>query len=251
MKNPHGVEATRYMKRKESDYAISCYSEYGPVFGNGSDEDIYIGRKCNEENNCFIYNNDSFGYECNNEYKISLYVNTAGVDEENRFSVLDYEVFGIDCENRDNINKLCKHPDIMIEYIETKNISEESLKKVYDEQELLTDLDAILCNDSSIRLKISRLCLKNPSKFLPNTQLVNEQYDSKLRKWVGNYQWKMIYRASEYGYSGESFHQYCDNVIGPTLVVIKSSIGWIFGGYTTQSWKVVHPDENGCIFIVI
>ena len=89
------------------------------------------------------------------------------------------------------------------------------------------------------------------SPFLKESIINEGQYDDKLREWCGDYKWKLIYRASEYGYSGESFHQYCDNVIGPTLVVIKSSIGWIFGGYTTQSWKVVHPDENGCIFIVI
>ena len=67
---------------------------------------------------------------------------------------------------------------------------------------------------------------------------MNQQYDSYLREWLGNdYKWKLIYRASEHGYTGESFHEYCDNVKGPTLVVIKSSGGWIFGGYTIQSWS--------------
>ena len=239
MKNPHGVEATRYMKRKESDYAISCYSEYGPVFGNESDADICIGRKCNKENNCFIYKNDSFGYECNNEYKISLYVNTAGPDVTNCFSVLDYEVFGIDYENRKNINKLYKYPDIIWEYIETKDISEDLLKQVNDDTELLSDLDAIHCDDSKIRDKISQYYFKNPSELLSNTQLVDKKYDSYLRKWAGNYQWRLLYRASEHEYSGKSFHKCCDDK-GPTLIVIKSSEGWIFGGYATQSWECVN-----------
>ena len=38
---------------------------------------------------------------------------------------------------------------------------------------------------------------------------------------------------SEHGYSAKSFHEYCDNK-GPTLMVVKSSGGWIFGGYTTN-----------------
>ena len=88
-----------------------------------------------------------------------------------------------------------------------------------------------------IRFKIFHFNFKNPSELLPNTQLVNQQYDSKLREWLGNdYKWKLIYRSSEHGYTGESFHEYCDNK-GPTLIVLKSSGGWIFGGYTTKSWS--------------
>ncbi len=163
-------------------------------------------------------------------------MNTAGPDQTNYFSVLDYEVFGIDYENRENINKLCKHPDIIWEYIETKDISEETLKQIDDDSELLSDLDAIHCEDSDIRLKISQYYFKNPSEFLPETSLIDKKYDKHFRKWLGNStDWKLIYRASEHGYTAYSFHQYCDNK-GPTLIVIKSSGGWIFGCYTRKSW---------------
>ncbi len=233
MKNPHGVEPTRYMKRKESKETIECVSNYGPRFS----DDICISDNCNEESSCWIDNDGKGGYECHPEYKSSLFVNTAGPDEENYFSVLDYEVFGIDYENRDNISKLCKHPDLIWEYIETKDISEESLKQVDDDAELLTDLDAIHCYDRAIRVKISRCCFKNPSELLPDTWIVTKQYDSYLKEWAGDYQWKLIYRASEHEYSSLHFHRSCNSVKGPTLIVIKSSGGWIFGGYTTQSWS--------------
>ena len=236
MKNPHGVEPTRFMKRKESSSAIKCIPEYGPIFGNDYDSDIRIGDKCNTENSCRINNDGIRGYEYDHKYKMSLFVNTAGTNEENKFSVLDYEVFSIDYENRDNINKLCKYPDIIWEYIETKDISEESLKQFDDDVELLNDLDAIHCEDSDIRLKISNYYLKNPSELLPNTQLVSQQYDDNLREWAGDYKWKLLYRASEHDYTAESFHEYCDDK-GPTLIMIKSSKGWLFGGYTTQSWS--------------
>ena len=86
------------------------------------------------------------------------------------------------------------------------------------------------------------------SPFLRNTILFGQEYDSYLREWLGSdYKWRLLYRASEHGYTGRSFHECCDDVKGPTLVIIKSSRGWIFGGYTTQSWKIVHPDEYGCI----
>ncbi len=230
MKNPHGVEPTRYRKRKESEYAIACYTINGPSF---SDD---IGIRGSFVDNSFIHNDGTNSYECHPEYKSSLFVNTAGPDEKNKFSVLDYEVYCID-NYKDYIYKLCKYPDIIWNYIETKDISEESLKRFDDDTELLNDLDTIHCEDNDIRLKISQLCLKNPSEYLPNTQLVNHQYDAKLKEWLGNdYQWKLLYRASEYDYSAKSFHEYCDDK-GPTLIVIKSSGGWIFGGYTTQSWS--------------
>ncbi len=233
LKNPHGVEPTRFKKEKYCKRAIDCKSYYGPTFG---DDEICIKYNCNKKNKCFIDNDRYQGYECHPQYKSSLFVNSAEPNNINFFSLLDYEVFSIDYENRDNISKLCKHPDIMMEYFETKDISEESLKQVDDDAELLSDLDAIHCEDSAIRLKISQYYLKNPSELLVNTQLVNQQYDGKLREWIGDYKWKLLYRASEYDYTTSSFHEYCDNK-EPTLVLIKSSGGWIFGGYTTQSWS--------------
>ena len=236
LKNPHGVEPTRFVKRKESEYAIACWPDRGPVFCvDDISSDIYIGDNCNKKNSC-LTNDGTLGYESHPNYKESLFVNTAGPDQRNYFSALDYEVFCIDYEDKYTINNLCKHPDIIMEYIETNDISKESLQQVEDDTNLLNDLNAIHCEDSNIRLKISQLCLKNPSEFLPNTKIVNEQYDDKLREWCGDYKWKLIYRASEHGYSAKTFHEYCDDK-GPTLVVLKSSGGWIFGGYTTQSWS--------------
>ena len=92
MKNAHGVEPTRYMKRKESRDAIGCDFHCGPRFGNC---DIYINDNCNEEDSCSIDNDSRHGYECHPEYKSSLFVNTTEPDERNDFSVLDYEVYCI------------------------------------------------------------------------------------------------------------------------------------------------------------
>ena len=65
----------------------------------------------------------------------------------------------------------------------------------------------------------------------------NKEYDKHLQEWAGyDYKWKLLYRTSEHGYIADSFHKCCDYK-GPTLIVIKSSEGWIFGGYTTQSWS--------------
>ena len=234
MKNAHGVEPTRFMKKKESKTAILCYPNWGPVFGNNKG-DIVIADNCTKESSCWINNPPCFQYECHPQYKSSLYVNTSDPDHQNNFSVLDYEVYSFDiC--KEYVYNVCKYPNIIWNYIETKDITEDSLKQFDDDVELLRDLDVIHCKDSAIRLKISRYYLKNPSNLLVGTQLVNNQYDVKLREWLGDYNWRLIYRASEHGYKAKSFHEYCDDK-GPTLVIIKSSGGWIFGGYTTQSWS--------------
>ncbi len=240
------------MKRKESNKAIRCCDKNGPIFG---DYDICINDKCitkngnndrgykrNSSNNNVIHissicNDGTRGYECHPEYKSSLFVNTNGPNEKNTFTILEYEVFGID-NYEEYIKHICKHPDIMWECIQTKDISEESLKHFDDDTELLNDLDTIQYKESKIRVKISQYYLKDPSTFLPDTQIVNQQYDDKLREWLGSeYKYKLLYRASEHRYAACTFHEYCDNAKGPTLIVIKSSRGWIFGGYTTQSWS--------------
>ena len=75
------------MKRQGSEYAIDCDPRKGPIFGDRYNSDIYI------YNSCFITNDGTRGFECHPEYRSSLFVNTAGPDEENKFSVVDYEVY--------------------------------------------------------------------------------------------------------------------------------------------------------------
>ena len=92
MKNAHGVEPTRFMKKKESKEAIGCSPNWGPLFGKNA-SDIYIGDNCTKESSCWINPSSAFQYEYHPQYKSSLYVNTSDPDHDNNFSVLDYEVY--------------------------------------------------------------------------------------------------------------------------------------------------------------
>ena len=95
MKNPHGVEPTRYIIVNNSAYSIRCSPKWGPVFGGlvfcYSSVVMFIHDHCNKGNDNFISSADS--YRCHPEYKSSLYVNTAGPENDNMFTVLDYEVY--------------------------------------------------------------------------------------------------------------------------------------------------------------
>ena len=230
MKNPHGVEPTRFMKRKESKVAIYCDPDSFPIFNNEKKIDIFF--HCYEYYcSSTIFNNCTQAYDCDPKYKSLLFTNST----KNYLPTL--EVFTIDYQVKEIIYSLCKHPNFIWKYVQTKVLTKEMVQLVDDDTELLQDFSLIHVTDHSVLLKLSQLCLKTPSKYLPNTQLVERKYDSKLREWLGDYKWKLIYRASEHQYTAKSFHEYCD-VKGPTLIVVKSTEGWIFGGYTTQSW---HP----------
>ncbi len=93
LKNPHGVEPTRFMKRKGSKYAIECNPNFGPLFCGYYGYDLSISNNCNSNNESYTYNNGTEGYECHPEYKMSLFVNTNDPDKSNHFIVSDYEVF--------------------------------------------------------------------------------------------------------------------------------------------------------------
>jgi len=45
----------------------------------------------------------------------------------------------------------------------------------------------------------------------------------------------MIYKATLDGFKAADFHRKCDN-IGKTLTLIKTTKGYIFGGFTSESW---------------
>ena len=90
MKDAHGIEPTRFMKRKESDKAIICVPNSGPVFGC---IDIGIRDNCTEKNSCIINYNGTRGYDCHPLYKSSLFVNTDKADKTNYCSLMDYEVY--------------------------------------------------------------------------------------------------------------------------------------------------------------
>ena len=235
LKNPHGVPPTRFMT-KGNESGIWSYPSSGPSFWGCNVININIGDKCNKLGRCWIKNDGTKGYECHPLYKKSLFVNTDKPNEINYFIIDDYEVYCIDYENKYTVEHLCKYKNIIWSIVQTKDISEKYLEQFDDDIDLLNDLDAIHFDNSDIRLKISHYYFKNPSEFLPNTSIVSKQYDAILREWIGNCNMILLYRASEHGYTAKSFHQCCDDK-GPTLVIIKSSGGWIFGGYTTQSWS--------------
>ena len=232
MKNPHGVEPTRFMKRKESEYAIKCNQSCGPQFG----DDITMEEYCYDKKYCIIYNNGSINYECHPQYKSSLYVNSAGPNETNHFNVLDYEVYGIDYKDKDNIYKICQYPDAIWEYITTDSMSDETLKQFDNELSLLKDLDRIHCTDDTTKSNITNYFFKEKSELFPTTNIITRQYDKYLKKWIGrNKYYKKIYQVFGKDFSAK-YHNHCD-MTKPKVIIIRTTEGYIFGGYLNTKQK--------------
>ena len=62
------------------------------------------------------------------------------------------------------------------------------------------------------------------------------EYVKQVVVWLGDqFEWRLCYRASAYGWNAENFHRKCDNK-GPTVTLVKVE-EYIFSGYTDQDWK--------------
>ena len=68
----------------------------------------------------------------------------------------------------------------------------------------------------------------------------NKEFICSLKKWIKsdkNFKELLLYRKSRDGDSFDTFHELCDNQ-GPTLVLIKSTEGFVIGGYTPLDWDI-------------
>jgi hypothetical protein len=60
--------------------------------------------------------------------------------------------------------------------------------------------------------------------------------DVRFGEWLPGKRFRMLYRSSRDGASAASFHLLCDDQ-GPTVTLIKSSGGYVFGGYAGVAWS--------------
>ena len=212
LKNPLQTNPVRLKIQREKNIAIRCNPYYGPIFGDRQNCLFQIGSYCNRQYGCYVSTERNDPYEIHSRYQFSSFLNST---PKNWFTILEYEVY-----------------------------------QVFDEIEEDVDISTLIDNDieelvdSPIESSDSE-SLSFSSNVLLDTHIINHQYDDYLIEWFGGLQWKLIYRASEHDYTTESFHEYCDNQ-GSTLILIKSSEGWIFGGYTTQSWETSMIDSLHC-----
>lgn len=96
--------------------------------------------------------------------------------------------------------------------------------------------------------------MENSTKFANSTILTNELGLQliNLTDFAANKTWTRIYQASRDGFRATDFHSKVDYYKN-TLIVVKTSKSYIFGGYTTVSWDNLGflQDNSSFIFSLV
>ncbi|KAJ5072365.1 pep-cterm sorting domain-containing protein [Anaeramoeba ignava] len=84
-----------------------------------------------------------------------------------------------------------------------------------------------------------RLCFKPRIRF-PQTSIIKKLgHVQLLQNWIGDNEFfasmRLVYSSKKDGSSPKRFHEKC-NDLGKTLVLIETSKGFVFGGYTSIGW---------------
>ncbi|NCI48283.1 HYR domain-containing protein, partial [Sediminibacterium roseum] len=74
-------------------------------------------------------------------------------------------------------------------------------------------------------------------QVLTGSNIATTAQDAQMSTWLNNsVSGTLLYRMTRDGASSYAFHSRCDNQ-GPTVTLIKTSYGTVFGGYTTAAWQ--------------
>lgn len=78
----------------------------------------------------------------------------------------------------------------------------------------------------------------NLKGYYLHTKILSADQQTQLNRLFGSesQQWQLLYSASRDGYAAKAFHTACDDR-NPTMTIIRSKNGWIFGGFTSIAWS--------------
>ena len=117
----------------------------------------------------------------------------------------------------------------------TKNIELKEEEKIVPENnitEVISDAQVVLAS-KEISQKIEETII---SPQLIKKSFGDIIFETGLFDHLNIRDLKLIFRASEHEFKSSAFHSKCDNK-GPTLTIIKTNNGNLFGGYTPISWN--------------
>jgi hypothetical protein len=111
-------------------------------------------------------------------------------------------------------------------------------------RDLMTEAEFYKINSLVQLLKTNNNPKSDGKVFFSKTKILSFENQEQLNKLFGNHnqQWQLIYRASRDGFTGKLFHQFCDGR-SPTMTIIRSQNGYIFGGFTKIPWSSSGVDK--------
>ena len=101
--------------------------------------------------------------------------------------------------------------------------------------------------ENRIKLLEDKKDIKIAKQNLSNSKILSIEKISKIKEWINpneNISFNFIYRKGDNKFKISDFHKYCDNK-GPTLVLIETTKGYKFGGFTPSDWE---SPKNNTIF---
>jgi hypothetical protein len=90
----------------------------------------------------------------------------------------------------------------------------------------------------------------------PNSNILTQNQSGSLLKIIKPFShigFSLIYQASRDGFGLKDFHSKCDGVLN-TLMIIKTTDSYVFGGFTTKDWTELDgymSDSNAFLFSLI
>jgi len=163
---------------------------------------------------------------------------------DNKFKQMDYKF-----EDK-NKNDMSTNNNLNNSYIipNSRNILNGSnIINSIDENEINNARNTSFNLSSNLKGKINEKNIDIDSIIIIK-EYTNEDYFlfSKIKKVFPSnkiLKFNLIYRATRDGDTSKNFHSKCD-FIGPNIILIKTKEDYIFGGFTTKSWKHLFKDIN-------
>ncbi len=114
-------------------------------------------------------------------------------------------------------------------------------KLAHTVENLINDIQELKEENKELKKFKIKMEEKEKRKYgIENSSIIkNEEQIKMISDWIAPNKkiiFTRIYRATKDGGIGYNFHKHCDNQ-GPTLTLIESTKGHIFGGYITISWE--------------
>ena len=93
---------------------------------------------------------------------------------------------------------------------------------------------------STINTKIEDICGTLGQGTFESTILSNNKMNHDLVTLckLSGKRFKLIYRATRHGFQASAFHDKCDHQ-PRTLTIVKTTMGYIFGGYNSVAWDSI------------
>ena len=135
-----------------------------------------------------------------------------------------------------------------IENCETKIINLEKENK-----DLKQEISKLKNENKDLKSRIIKLEKINEPLFFQESKIINRKDEELIINWLPKkYKFtNLIFCTSRDGDTIDAFKNKCENQ-SPTLVIIKTDKGIIFGGYASSPWKEKGPiqDNNSFIFSI-